>query len=232
MAQEYGLDQSDFVRPFWPNTEFEQFDYPAECIVVDNPPFSIRARIVDFYTIKGIRYFLFSPALVMLKRDYVCHIATGANITYENGAVVPTSFITNLETCVLRTAPDLYQAIKQANQDNLKAIHKQLPKYAYPDHIVTLAIAQRWSHYGIDYRLDPEDCTRISALDSQRAKKKTIFGGGLLLSERAAAERAAAERAAAERAAAEVWTLSNREMGIVQSLGKAKPDKPTLIDQL
>lgn len=35
---------------------------------------------------------------------------------------------------------------------------------------------------------------------------------------RAAAERAAAERAAAERAAATVWTLSDREKNIIESL--------------
>ena len=54
---------------------------------------------------------------------------------------------------------------------------------------------------------------------------KTIFGGGLLLSEKAAAEKAAAEKAAAEKAAAEkaaahIWELSERERKIVASLGK------------
>ena len=58
------------------------------------------------------------------------------------------------------------------------------------------------------------DCMPISRLDGQREKGDAIFGGGLLLSERAAAERAAAERVAAERvaaerAAAERWTLSD-----------------------
>ena len=61
----------------------------------------------------------------------------------------------------------------------------------------------------------------------QKENKKTVFGKGLLCSdrvaaERAAAERAAAERAAAERAAAHVWTLSDREREIVASLGKTE----------
>ena len=47
---------------------------------------------------------------------------------------------------------------------------------------------------------------------------KVIFGGGLILSDRAAAERAAAERAAAERAAATKWELSARERAIVEYL--------------
>ena len=43
---------------------------------------------------------------------------------------------------------------------------------------------------------------------------KGIFGGGLLLSERAAAERAAAERAAAHK-----WRLSERERAMTAALG-------------
>lgn len=49
---------------------------------------------------------------------------------------------------------------------------------------------------------------RIDALDSQRNAKKSIFGGGLLVS----------ERLAAERAAATVWELSDREKEIVRQL--------------
>ena len=44
---------------------------------------------------------------------------------------------------------------------------------------------------------------------------KSIFGYGLLLSERAAAERAAAEREEAIK-----WQLSEREWRIVQEMGK------------
>ena len=60
-----------------------------------------------------------------------------------------------------------------------------------------------------------EDCCRISALDAQRACGKAIYGGGLLLSERAAAERAAAERARAH-----VWELSAREREVVRMIGR------------
>lgn len=33
--------------------DFEAFDYPDGCIVVDNQPFSILARIQDFYLGRG-----------------------------------------------------------------------------------------------------------------------------------------------------------------------------------
>ena len=62
------------------------------------------------------------------------------------------------------------------------------------------------------------DAVRVTKLDAMG--KRVIFGGGLLLSERAAAERAAAERAAAERAAAEHYELSDREKEIQKGLGK------------
>lgn len=55
---------------------------------------------------------------------------------------------------------------------------------------------------------------------------KGIFGGGFLLSPRAAAERAAAERAAAERAAAVNVELSPRERMLVMRLSGASNDQP------
>ena len=213
VAKEYGLQPDTFLRPFWPGADYQSAEYPDGHTVVDNPPFSIRAEIVDYYLQNGIHFFLYSPALTLLTRREICHIATGVSVTYANGAEVPTSFVTDLESCALRTAPDLYQAIKAANEINVKAGKKELPKYTYPDYVVTAAMAQRWCHYGVDYRLSHSDCVSIGALDAQRAVKKSIFGYGFLLSERAAAERAAAERAAATK-----WELSAREQAIVDML--------------
>jgi hypothetical protein len=79
---------------------------------------------------------------------------------------------------------------------------------------------QKYAHYGVEFAVKREDCTQIAKLDSQRPMGKAIFGGGLLLSEKAAAEKAAAEKAAAEKAAAHIWELSERERQIVASLGK------------
>ena len=93
----------------------------------------------------------------------------------------------------------------------------ELPNYIYPDNVVTPAVAMKWSHYGVDYRVKKEDCIIISELDAQKEKGKAIFGKGLLLSEKAAAEKAAAEKAAAEK-----WLLSEREWEIVRSIGGGK----------
>lgn len=221
VAEEYGLDRATFMRPFYPGGDYEYETYPEDCAVVDNPPFSILHGIVNFYMARGIRFFLFAPGLTLLRRRYdVCAIASDSDITYDNGASVRTGFVTNLEPgTVLRSAPELYRRVKAADDANQNALRKQVPKYSYPDEVVTAAMVNRYSHYGVEFRVTADECRIISALDSQKAVGKTVFGYGLLLSERAAAERAAAERAVAERAAATRWQLSERERNIVKKLG-------------
>ena len=148
------------------------------------------------------------------------HIICDADITYENGAVVRTAFITSYGGNVAQTAPKLRKAIERAMRQIKSETKRELPKYTYPDHVLTAAMLQKYAHYGVEFAVKREDCTQIEKLDSQRPMGKRIFGGGLLLSEKAAAEKAAAEKAAAEKAAAHIWELSERERRIVASLGK------------
>ena len=63
--------------------------------------------------------------------------------------------------------------------------------------------------YGIEFSVGVDDCEHVSALDAQREVGAGIYGGGLLLSERAAAERAAVTK----------WELSDREREIVKIMG-------------
>ena len=217
-ANEYGVTRDKFVRPFFPGGDYVKHKYPAGCVVVDNPPFSIMAEILRFYCEKGIKFLLFAPTLTLFSGRGldVTYIPTACGVTYENGALVNTSFITNMDTVQIRTAPALYQVVTDANDENLKGMRKELPKYEYPDHVVTAAIVSRWSKYGVEWSLPFDKCERIAALDAQREEEKAIFGGGFLLSDDAAAERAAAERAAAHK-----WKLSERELEIVRKLSNA-----------
>ena len=221
VAREYGLNREAFVRPFYPGGDYEHFEYPPGCVVVDNPPFSILSPIVRFYLRRGIAFFLFAPALTLLGGAGAdcCAIACGVPVTYENGAVVPTSFLTSMEPdCRLRTAPELYQAVLAADKENTPPAN--LPRFTYPDNIITAAMAQRWCKYGVEYRLAKCDALPISSLDEQRSSGKSIYGNGYILGTRAAAERAAAERAAAERAAATIWSLSEKELQIVSYIDR------------
>ena len=234
VANEYHVAPRHFVRPFYPGGDYQREQYLPDAIVVDNPPFSILSEIIRFYMQKGIRFFLFGPTLTLFSSSssLVTAIPTAATVVYENGASVNTSFITNLEdpSIRLRSAPTLYRAVTAAVEETLRAKRVELPKYAYPDNVVTSAFVARLSRYGIDFSVSRAESVSIDALDAQKEQGRTIYGKGYLVSERAAAERAAAERAAAERAAAERaaairFALSPREREIVAQLGKAGNDE-------
>ena len=222
VVKEYGLEGARIIRPFYPGGDYTKEDYSGDCAVIDNPPFSILAEICRWYSHRGIRYFLFGPAKTIFSgigSDGINCVICGAGIMYENGASVDTSFITNMGQYKIMVAPDLYEAIKAADDENRKEVKRSLPKYDYPDHVLTAARIQHIAKYGQSLKIRAEDCAFIRALDSQRGAGKTVFGGGFLLSEKAAAEKVAAEKAAAEKAGAKIWELSEREKEIIRRLG-------------
>lgn len=224
VAKQYSVERSRFVRPFYPGGDYQAFAYEPDAIVVDNPPFSILSKIVTWYTEHSIRFFLFAPTLTLFSGSSAASCAAlpvGVAITYENGANVSTSFLTNLEPEDIRvhTLPELYKTVETANNENLRQQHKQLPKYIYPDEVLTAAAAYRLCKYGHELILKKDDTERIGELDAQKEYKVSIFGSGYLLSERAAAERAKAERETPVRNEGTTWKLSDREREIVRSLG-------------
>ena len=215
VAEEYGLDKARFLRPFRPGGDYQREEYPDGCTVVDNPPFSILGKIIDWYIDRGIKFFLFAPTLTAFqyvntqkRKDNICIILIGNKITYENGAQVNTSYVTNLDEYQVRIEGALGARLQAIDDALKKERTKQLPKYVYPDNILT-GKEYRLAQCGQALRIRRSDCVAIRQLDEQKAYGKTIFGGGLILSERAAAERAAAIE----------WNLSEREMGIVRRLG-------------
>jgi DNA-binding NarL/FixJ family response regulator len=123
----------------------------------------------------------------------------------------------------------LWKAVHDANEENLRAQHRELPKYSYPDYIITSTRVGQYSRYGIDFVVPVDESEPISQLDSQKASGKAIYGKGYIVSERVKAEREKAEREKAEREKAERekaerWELSPREMEIIKSLSKGKGD--------
>lgn len=72
-------------------------------------------------------------------------------------------------------------------------MRKKLPKYEYPDHVLTAAMLNKYGKYGINMAIQSDYCIQIAALDAQKELGKQIYGTELL-SDKAAAERAAAER--------------------------------------
>jgi len=224
-AKKYGFDKSQIVRPFWPGYDYERFTYEKDCVVLDNPPFSILSKILNFYNLSGIRYFLFAPGLTQFsgsKNSKTNYVTAHCTITYENGAKVNTSFNTNMGDYLIETAPDLHEIIEKCNTDNSRLNKKKLPIYKFPDCVITTSRLGWLSKHGQYFRVKRKDAIFIRTLDDM-PKGSAIFGGAFMLTERAAAERAAAERAAAERAAAEgntefTFKLSEREKNMQRSI--------------
>lgn len=225
VANEYGISREKFVRPFFPGGDYENYDYSGGAIVVDNPPFSIFSKILDFYISNNIKFFLFANNLTLFTsvRDRNCTaMIVDTNVIYENGANVKTSFVTNLESRDLRfrVAPSLHQAVKNAVDLTRKQVAKSPPKYSYPSNVAQAARLGPFARYGIEIRVKKSESTFISRLDSQKSTKKAIFGGAYLVFEECAKKYEKAEREKAEREKAERFTLSEREKEIIKTLGE------------
>ena len=105
VENEYRVNRCNFVRPFYPGGDYENYDYDSGSIVVDNPPFSIFSKILDFYINRDIPFFLFAPNLTLfstIQNRNCSAIVVDSDITYQNGAIVHTSFATNLESDNIR----------------------------------------------------------------------------------------------------------------------------------
>ena len=220
VVKTYGVKEKNFVRPFYPNGNYQKEKYPHDCVVVDNPPFSILSEIISFYDCNKIKYFLFAPTLTLFSSSSSsAALPIAAAVIYENGANVNTSFLTNLEprNVRVRSCPELYAMLKKANEDNLREQRRELPRYEYDKHVVTSTMVAQFSRYGIDFVVPRTESERIGALESQKKVGKGIFGSGYLISDGVMAEREKAEREKAER-----WELSEKELAIVARLNAAR----------
>ena len=218
--EHYGLGAPPIVRPFFPGADYKNAVYPEGCVVIDNPPFSILSEICAWYDERRIRYFLFAPGLTTfsINSGRSNYLPVGVSILYSNDASISTSFVTSLGEWKIELCPELYQALDKVNDENLKAQHAELPVYSYPDAVASVSI-NRLCKYGQALRIPANEASFCRALDSQKEAGKAIYGGGFLLSLKAAAEKAAAEKAAAEKAAATRWPLSDRENAIIFAMG-------------
>ena len=221
VAEKYEIGSAAIVRPFYPGGDYKSEKYPFGCVVIDNPPFSIISEICEWYTSKRINFFLFAPTLTLLgiMRGSANYVACGCGVVYENGASVNTSFVTNMGGNKIVAAADLREILDGENKKNLKKLHRELPKYSYPDEVLTATMLCYMAAHGVSLEISGRDAHFIRALDAQKASGKGLFGSGFLLSEKAAAEKAAAEKAAAEKVNTDIWELSEREWTIVRGLG-------------
>lgn len=203
------------IRPFYPGGDYENESYDEHCVVVDNPPFSIISQIIRFYNAKGVKYFLFAPHLTLFStnQDYTAIVAS-ADIVYENGAKVKTSFVTNMmgDVKILGDAElrQRLQAITDTNKVNL-------PIYQYPDNVITVSKITSLVEKGENIVIMKKDVTFCRQLESQKPQKKTLFGSGFLASHSVAKELVAKELAKKKEVI--YWELSDTEHSIIKQLG-------------
>ena len=207
-------EDTEIVRPFRPNGDYTNEEYPEGCVVIDNPPFSILSKIVCFYVARGIKFFLFAPALTLFSSSsssssYCTKIVCGVSVTYANKAKVSTSFLTNIfgDNAII-CDNELYRIIKDIDDRLTGERSKELRKINYPDNVVSSALLGKIAKR-ITYTIPASDITPIKS-----AGGIGIFGGGYLLS----------SKAAAEKAAAEVVRLTPQELRMIDELdGEIKP---------
>lgn len=224
VASKYNLNSDTFCRPFYPGGDYEHFDY-TDKVVVDNPPFSILSEIVKFYVRNNVKFYLFAPTLVYSASicEYCTAIVVGCDITYENGAVVQTSFVTNLEPDSIRmkTEPQLFAIVNKINKINNNK--QRVPKYTYPDNIITTSRFYPLNESGCYMEIPRCESVHIRKLDAQQGTNKVIFGTGLLVSDEIAetfAKLKNVPKIPSPSNPTYIWELSDREQEIVNKLNK------------
>lgn len=171
LRQQVNIEGRAIVRPFYPGGDYQKYEYPENCVVVDNPPFSILAQIVRFYLAHKIDYFLFAPGLTLFSTspDGDCAIVSDSQITYANGAVVCTGFHTSLFPGVkIMLSANLNRVIRM----NAPRVAKQ-NKLSYPANIVTSALLNKYVR-NANVKIYTDECAPVKNLDCGVA----LFGGG------------------------------------------------------
>ena len=179
VGEVYPLEGKQLLRPFYPGGDYEAAEYPADGIVIDNPPFSIFSKIVRFYLDRDIPFFLFGPALTMscVCKYGVTAVFTGENIRFSNGAVINISFISNLfGDIVAMSAPRLGELLAACASQNIKA---NLPSYSYPAELLRPCELQTMASDGVEFAVRRSECRIARTLDNM-PKGKNLFGEAFL----------------------------------------------------
>ena len=181
--EKYGLPEDTVVvRPFYPGGDFATHDYPEGCLVLDNPPFSLMAKIVRFYVANKVRFFLFANTLTLFRQIDLCNaVVVGSHVTFENGAKINTSFLTSLGENRIEVAGDLHDALKAVD----KARQKVQTVYEFPPNATTAPRLEAISRAGLS--LSIREAWPLGRLEPGT----DIYGGGALMAD-ADAQRAQA----------------------------------------
>ena len=156
-------------------------------------------------------------------------IIANESIIYHNGANISTAYVSNIfgEQKII-ASHELKKAIKEANK-LIQEEKKTLPKYKYPDELLTVSRLQNILNKGLSVEISSKSLYRVAKLKSQEPLKKVIFGSGFLLSTKANKELKALELKALELKALELKALEDKEELICWGISKYERD---IIDKL
>ena len=112
-------------------------------------------------------------------------------IVYDNGAIVNTSFLSGLPKdrgLLAKSSPRLWELIKEAQKKEVMANPKYDTHFMIFSHLGTL------SRFGVSFEI-----SEGQGIYRKKVGDRTIFGGGILLSDQKEAERLKAEEDAERR---------------------------------
>ena len=193
----YHISGHPIERPFYPGGDYRNYNYRENCVVVDNPPFSNLAKIIDFYIENKIDFFIWCPHLTSLQYIVkgVTLVIADARVIYSNGAEIATGWLTNLdkENAVI-CSNELRFALEQCNIDNKKQFSweksKHLTKYEYPLELLRVGVLNQLGKR-CEYAI-PRDQVYLKKVvrttDAQKEynkknkKKLALYGGGFWMS--------------------------------------------------
>lgn len=225
VVERYGLQGRTILRPFKPGGDYESEEYPSGCVVIDNPPFSILKKIKDFYIANHVDFVLFAPTLTLFSStdNAINYVQVNAPIRYHNGAIINTSLVTNLGDNLIETAPDLRRKIVEVQQKSPIKANTASKKYEYPEHVISSALLDKYVKHVQPFVLKRSEAYFVRTLDSQRAIKKSIYGGGYLISSKAAKRLRECLQSPLVEGCTDTehptkWELSEREKQIIKTL--------------
>lgn len=203
---------TEIVRPFYPNGDYQKFEYKQNTVVIDNPPFSIFSEIVKFYQEHNIKYFLFYDTRTIfgaLKRG--SNIVIGNKVVYHNGANVNTSFCTNMGDSKITVDGDLIKKIKEANG----VLERERVNLDYPSCVVNFSRLQALGKKGGYFKIKSGDCFKVV----NKVGGNAVYDNVALISSRCQAALQKAEQKAEQKVEQKkVVVLSKREKEIVNRL--------------
>ena len=199
------------LRPFYPDGDYENAEYPENGVVIDNPPFSLFKKICTFYASRNIPFFLFGPGMTIMG---ICDVCTAVfinrTIKYENKAEVRTNFASNLYGDIIATtAPELDRMIGACGSQDKK---KNLPKFRYPAQLVSASDLQTICSGGIEFSIKRDVAAKVGKIGA-----RALFGDHLLCSTQTGAAKEAAKEAAKD---IKIIEMSERDRRTVEYLDK------------